>query len=69
MTVLQQKSTNGKKNEEMFNILNHIGNANQNNTEIPSHSSLCVYVCVCVCVCVALGFVLIRQTLYYLSYT
>jgi hypothetical protein len=64
MTVLQQKSTNGKKNEEMFNILNHIGNANQNNTEIPSHSSL-----VCVCVCVALGFVLIRQTLYYLSYT
>ena len=25
--------------EKMFNILNHQGNANQNNTEIPLHSS------------------------------
>jgi hypothetical protein len=25
--------------EKMFNILNHQGNANQNNPEIPSHTS------------------------------
>jgi hypothetical protein len=31
---------NGRETpEKMFNILNHQGNANQNNTEIPLHSS------------------------------
>jgi hypothetical protein len=31
---------NGRETpEKMFNILNHQGNANQNNPEIPPHSS------------------------------
>jgi hypothetical protein len=28
-----------KKKKKMFNILNHQGNANQNNPEIPPHTS------------------------------
>jgi hypothetical protein len=33
------KSDRGLTPEKMFNILNHQGNANQNNPEIPSHTS------------------------------
>jgi hypothetical protein len=34
------KNSNGRKApEKMFNILNHQGNANQNNPEIPPHTS------------------------------
>jgi hypothetical protein len=37
---LEKQERNGREApEKMFNILNHQGNANQNNTEIPPHTS------------------------------
>jgi hypothetical protein len=38
--ILNRGNSNGwEETKEMFNILSHQGNANQNNPEIPPHTS------------------------------